>query len=95
MGISRQEVEHIAKLARLELDPAQLERAARELGAILEYIEQLRELDTSAIEPTAHVLDLAGVVRPDRVGPSLPVERVLEAAPESGEGHFQVPRILG
>ena len=95
MAITLQDVEHIAQLARLELEPAEMERAARELGAILEYIEQLRPLETSAVEPTAHVLDLAGVVRPDRVGPSLPAERVLEAAPESGEGHFRVPRILG
>jgi aspartyl-tRNA(Asn)/glutamyl-tRNA(Gln) amidotransferase subunit C len=95
MAITIEQVEHIAKLARLELDRAELERMARELGAILEYIEQLRQLDTSEVEPTAHVLDLAGVVRADQVRPSLPAERVLEAAPDQGERHFRVPRILG
>ncbi|HEX9637149.1 MAG TPA: Asp-tRNA(Asn)/Glu-tRNA(Gln) amidotransferase subunit GatC [Acidobacteriota bacterium] len=95
MAITREQVEHIARLARLELEPAELDRAARELGSILEYIEQLQALDTRDIEPTAHVLDLVMVSRPDQVHPSLPAEQVLEAAPESGEGHFRVPRILG
>jgi aspartyl-tRNA(Asn)/glutamyl-tRNA(Gln) amidotransferase subunit C len=93
-AIDLERVERIAKLAHLELEPAELEGMARDLGAILEYVEQLNQLDTSGVEPTAHVLDLVTVLREDRVTPSLPREQVLAGAPDTAEGHFRVPRIL-
>jgi len=94
MKLSKQEVEHVAKLARLEMTEAEKEAFSRELSSILTYIEQLKSWDTTGVEPTATVLDQDNVFRGDQVRPSLPVETALSNAPEAEDGYFRVPRIL-
>ena len=95
MEISQQEVEHIAKLARLELDEAEKGTFARQLSAILTYMDELKTLDTSGVEPTATGPVKENVFRDDEVRPSLPQEKALMNAPDQAEGFFRVPRILG
>lgn len=94
MKISRAQVEHIADLAKLDLTEAEVERYADQLSAILDYVEQLNQVDTSAIPPTASVLPLSNVLRPDRAAPSLPTETALGNAPDSAEGQFRVAAVL-
>ncbi len=94
MKISREQVEHIAELAKLELSEAELETYAGQLSAILDYFEQLNPLDTSAIPPTASVLPLHNVLRPDKVAPSLPTEEALANAPDAADNQFRVPAVL-
>jgi len=92
--ITLAEVEHVARLARLDLTPEEKERMRSQLDAILGYVEQLRRVDTAGVEPTAHVLPLANVMRDDEVRRSYPVEAMLANAPEPQDGQFRVPRIL-
>jgi len=92
--ITLAEVEHVARLARLDLTPEEKERMRSQLDAILGYVEQLQRVDTAGVEPTAHVLPLANVMRDDEVRPSYPVEAMLANAPEPQDGQFRVPRIL-
>jgi aspartyl-tRNA(Asn)/glutamyl-tRNA(Gln) amidotransferase subunit C len=92
--ITLAEVEHVARLARLALDPGEKDRMRSQLDAILGYVEQLRRVDTTGVEPTAHVLPLVNVMREDEVRPSYPVEAMLANAPDADEGQFRVPRIL-
>jgi aspartyl-tRNA(Asn)/glutamyl-tRNA(Gln) amidotransferase subunit C len=94
MNITREQVEHVAKLARLEITEAEKEAFSRQLSAILTYMEQLNRFDTTGIEPTATVLPQTNVVREDEVRPSLPVDSALANAPERENGFFVVPRIL-
>ena len=94
MQISKQEVEHVAKLARLEITEAEKEAFSRQLSSILTYIEQLNSWDTKEVDPTATVLEQTNVFREDQVKPSLPVEQALANAPDSDGGYFRVPRIL-
>jgi aspartyl-tRNA(Asn)/glutamyl-tRNA(Gln) amidotransferase subunit C len=89
--IDREQVLHVARLARLELDDAEVERMAAELGSILENIERIGELDLAGVEPTAHVVALENVLRPDEPWDSLPREVALEQAPDPGDGGFRVP----
>jgi aspartyl-tRNA(Asn)/glutamyl-tRNA(Gln) amidotransferase subunit C len=93
--ISTETVRHVAKLARLELAPAEELRLTEELGAILDYVEQLGQVDVSGVEPTAHALPIRNVQREDRVTPSLSPEEVLRNAPAKEQGMFRVPRIIG
>lgn len=92
--ITRSEVEHIAALARLALPEEDLERMTRELGAILQYVQQLEELDTTGIEPTAQVLTDLWVPRPDDPRPGLVREAVLEQSPSSAHDGFDVPAFV-
>ena len=94
MQLTPEEVDHIALLARLDLSPAERERAARELSQILDHFQQLSELDTEGVEPTRHVLPVVNVLRADEVRPSLPREAALQNAPEQAGGMFQVPRVV-
>lgn len=94
MEISKEEVEHVAKLARLEFTEAEKEAFSKQLSAILTYMEQLKALDTEGVEPTATVLEQTNVFRQDKTRPSLPVEKAMANAPEQADGFFQVPRIL-
>lgn len=89
--ISTEEVLRIAKLANLELDGAEAERMARDLGQILAYVELLREVDVSAAPPMAHVDDAGIVPRPDVEEPSFSQETALREAPSVEEGGFRVP----
>jgi aspartyl-tRNA(Asn)/glutamyl-tRNA(Gln) amidotransferase subunit C len=92
--ITLDEVEHVARLARLALDVDEKQQMRRQLDAILGYIEQLRRVDTTGIEPTAHVLPLVNVMRDDEVRPSYPADAMLASAPDAFDGQFRVPRIL-
>ncbi len=94
MKITRQEVEHVAKLARLELSEKEEELLTDQLSGILTYVEKLNELDTKGVPPTSHVLDIKNVMREDVVAPSLPQERALANAPEKAAGHYKVPKII-
>ena len=96
MSLTLAEVEHIAALARLRLTEAEKARYAQQLSAILDYMNRLRQVDTSAIEPTATVLPLRSVLRPDVVTPSLPVDELLAAtrAPQAEAQMFRVPPVL-
>ena len=94
MKLTRQEVDHVANLARLGLSPEEKERYREQLSAILDYAEMLNQLDTAAIPPTASVLPLRNVMRPDEPEPSLPPEDVLANAPRQEAGQFRVRAIL-
>ena len=90
MKLTREELRHVADLARLGLRDDELEALASELSSILEYIDQLEQLDTSAIAPTAQVGELVDVMRDDEVGPSLDVEEALRNAPSRDGNYFRV-----
>jgi len=94
MNLSHEEVEHIADLARLALTDAELTLYQEQLSAILDYMQQLRRLDTEAIEPTATVLPLRSVMRPDEARPPFPREDILANAPDPRDGCFGVPPVL-
>ena len=96
MSLSLEEVRRIAALARLKLTPADESVFAGQLSAVLEYVEQLRELDVSGVEPMTHALAAGDAVplREDQVLPSLPVEKSLSAAPAREGTCFKVPRII-
>ncbi len=89
--IEREQVLHVAKLARLRLPEAEVERMAGELSGILEHVDRIGELDLDDVAPTAHVVDLENVLRPDQPRPSWPREAVLEQAPDPADGAFRVP----
>jgi aspartyl-tRNA(Asn)/glutamyl-tRNA(Gln) amidotransferase subunit C len=89
--IDREQVLHVAKLARLRLTDHEVERMAGELSKILEYVETMNELDLEGVEPTSHVVDLTNVLREDVPRPSLDRETALEQAPDATEGGFRVP----
>jgi aspartyl-tRNA(Asn)/glutamyl-tRNA(Gln) amidotransferase subunit C len=92
--ITLAQVQHVARLARLELDAAELERMRGELEVILEYVRKLSRVDTAGVEPTAHVVASANVLREDEVRPSYPVDAMLANAPDPVGDHVRVPRIL-
>ena len=94
MKISKQEVEHVAKLARLELAEGEKDTLIDQLSDILTYVETLNGLDTKGVEPTSHVLDIKNVMRDDVSAPSIPQEQALANAPEKAAGHFKVPKII-
>jgi aspartyl-tRNA(Asn)/glutamyl-tRNA(Gln) amidotransferase subunit C len=89
--IDREQVLHVARLARLELSEDEVERMASELSGILEHVDRIAELDLEDVEPTTHVVALENVWRADEPVPSLPRERALEQAPDPAEGAFRVP----
>jgi aspartyl-tRNA(Asn)/glutamyl-tRNA(Gln) amidotransferase subunit C len=89
--IDREQVLHVAKLARLRLTDEEVERMAGELSRILEYVETMNELDLQGVEPTSHVVPLDNVLREDVPRPSLPRERALAGAPDATEEGFRVP----
>ena len=94
-AISPEQVRHVAKLGRLALDEAQLERFAGQLEPILEYVAHIGEVDVANVEPMAHAVPLANVLRDDVVGPSLPLDKVLQNAPETDGPFFKVPKVIG
>jgi aspartyl-tRNA(Asn)/glutamyl-tRNA(Gln) amidotransferase subunit C len=93
--ISLEDARHVAKLARLALADAHLERLAIQLESILEYVDQIGQVNVSGVEPMAHALPLHNVFRPDVIEPGLPLEKVLENAPETDGPFFKVPKVLG
>jgi aspartyl-tRNA(Asn)/glutamyl-tRNA(Gln) amidotransferase subunit C len=94
MKLNRKDVEHVALLSRLELSETELDKFTGQLDAILEYIDVLNQVDTSAVEPMAHVLEIRNVMRADEVQPSLPREAALKNAPDAEDGFFKVPKIV-
>ncbi len=94
MILTREQVEHVAELAKLGLTEEQIETYRRQLSAILEYAAILERLDTDAIPPTATVLPLCNVMREDEPEPSLQQAEALANAPSARENHFQVKAIL-
>jgi aspartyl-tRNA(Asn)/glutamyl-tRNA(Gln) amidotransferase subunit C len=89
--IDREQVLHVAKLARLKLSDEEIERMASELSGILEHVERIGELDLDGVEPTSHVIALENVFRPDQPRPSWDRDEVLESAPDPASGAFRVP----
>ncbi|MEK7385043.1 MAG: Asp-tRNA(Asn)/Glu-tRNA(Gln) amidotransferase subunit GatC [candidate division NC10 bacterium] len=92
--ITREDVEHVARLARLELSDAEIERMSEQLNAILGYIDKLRELDITNVEPTSHAVPLVNVMREDEVVPCVPTDAMLANAPDRVGELFRVPRII-
>ncbi len=88
------EVEHVARLARLDLSPAEKERMRSQLDSILAYIDALRQLDTADVEPTSHAVPMVNVMREDEGRPSYPLEAMLANAPDRAGEFFRVPRII-
>lgn len=95
MAISRNEVEKVSLLARLLLSEAELEQMTGQLGAVLEYIALLEQVDTEGVEPMAHPLDVVDALREDVVRPSLPREQALANAPNRDDACYRVPAVLG
>jgi aspartyl-tRNA(Asn)/glutamyl-tRNA(Gln) amidotransferase subunit C len=89
--IDREQVLHVAKLARLRVTDEEVERMSGELSTILTHIETISELDLDGVAPTSHVVQLENVLRPDEPRPSLPRERALEPAPDASDEGFRVP----
>jgi len=92
--IDRKDVEHVARLGRLALTEAELERMRVELAAILQYIEKLKAVDVAGVEPTSHAVPLVNVMREDEVEPSLDREAMMSNAPDRAGEFFRVPRII-
>ena len=93
--INLSDARHVAKLARLALDEQQLQKFAGQLESILEYVAKIGEVDISGVEPMAHAIPLVNVLREDTVEPSLPLDKVLQNAPENDGPFFKVPKIIG
>ena len=89
--IDREQVLHVARLARLKLTDEEVEKMASELSGILEHVEHINELDLEDVEPTSHVVAVENVLRPDEPRPSWSREEVLEPAPDPAGGAFRVP----
>ena len=89
--ISRDQVLHVARLARLRLAEDEIGRMSRELSTVLDHIEKIGELDLDGVPPTSHVIEVENVMRPDVPRESLPPERALEAAPDATPAGFRVP----
>jgi aspartyl-tRNA(Asn)/glutamyl-tRNA(Gln) amidotransferase subunit C len=94
MKITAEKVRYVAALARLELVPGEEERLTGQLNAILEFMSQLAEVDTTGVEPTSHVLPLTNVMRDDLVHACLSNAEALANAPVAEQGHFAVPKII-
>jgi len=88
------DVKYVAHLARLSLSPEEEQKIGAQLGAILGYIEKLKEVDVTGVEPTAHAFPLVNVTRPDEVRPSMSNEDALRNAPAQANGLFIVPKIV-
>ena len=93
--LSRDDVKHVAKLARLALPPDKLEKFAGQLESILGYVEKINAVDTSGVEPMAHALPVKNVLRDDIPESGLPIEKVLQNAAETDERFFKVPKVIG
>ena len=89
--IDREQVLHVARLARLRLTDEEVERMSSELSSILDHIEKISELDLENVEPTSHVVEVENVLRADEPRESWPRERILDSAPDTADGGFRVP----
>ena len=89
--IDRDQVLHVARLARLRLSEDEIESMSRELSTVLDHIEKISELDLEGVPPTSHVIEVENVMRADEPRESMPLERVLEIAPDATPAGFRVP----
>jgi aspartyl-tRNA(Asn)/glutamyl-tRNA(Gln) amidotransferase subunit C len=94
MALSREDVRHVAQLARLDFSDEEEARMAEEMSRILEYVEKLDELDTSGVPPMSHVLDVTNVYREDDIESRIDQGQALEPAPDAERGYFVVPRVV-
>ncbi len=94
MKVARHDIEHVARLARLALDPTELEALTGQMDAILGYVDKLNELNTDGIEPTAHAVPMENAFRADEVKPSIGIERAQQNAPEVDGSCFKVPKVI-
>ncbi|MFL5340958.1 MAG: Asp-tRNA(Asn)/Glu-tRNA(Gln) amidotransferase subunit GatC [Gemmataceae bacterium] len=94
MSLSAEDVRKVASLARLDLSPAELERMTEQLSAIVNYVDQLKQVPTEGIEPLVHPLNVINVFRPDEPAASLPVAEALANAPDRQGDFFGVPAVL-
>lgn len=94
MSLTKQEVEHISRLARLELSDTEKEEYTGQLNEILSFVEKLNQLDTTGIEPTAHAIEVQNVFRKDEIKPPMDPELALSNAPDRVDNYFKVPKIL-
>lgn len=92
--ITRKEVEHVARLARLKFSPAEVDALTGQMDTILAHVEQLNELDTQGVEPTSHAVTLENAFRPDAVADSIGTEMALQNAPLHADGCFGVPKVI-
>jgi len=95
MSVTIQDVDNMARLAKLTFSAEEKEKFVQQFNRILDYMEKLNELDTENVMPTYNVLDLSNVMRPDKVKPSLKQEEALANAPKSNHGFFSVPKVIG
>ena len=95
MKITRDEVLYVARLARLEVEEAATEKLAGQIGSILDYVDQLKQVDTAGVAPTSHALALTNAFREDAVRPHIDRDLALANAPAQEEGCFLVPKIVG
>ena len=91
--ITIQDVEHVAKLARLDLTEEEKVKFSKQLGDVLKYVEQMNEVDTSNVEPMAHAIDFVNVMREDVVKYEQSKEELMKNAPDAEDGLFKVPKI--
>lgn len=94
MSIDKNEIEHVAKLARLALGDDEKQLFTDQMGAILAYVETLNELDTANVQPTSHAVPMENAFRPDCVAPSIGHDRALANAPDKNETYFRVPPVI-
>lgn len=94
MKISKEDITHVAKLARLELSAGEVDEMTVQVDRILSYVEKLNELDTNGIRPTTHAIDVCNAFRDDKVGSSLSQDDSLANGPETSTEAFVVPRII-
>lgn len=92
--ITRDEVAHLARLARIALSEEELDHLGGQIDQIVGYVQQIRAVDTTGVEPMSHPTQAAGVMREDRVGTQLTAEQALDQAPEAADDRFVVPQIL-
>lgn len=94
MALSKESLEQVANLARIELSGKEIEQFSHQLQQIIDFIDQLKTIDIKEISPTSHVLALKNVLREDKPSGSLPVEKALKNAPEKKNNYFLVPKII-
>ncbi len=94
MKISKEEVIHVANLARLDMDDANIEKFARQIGMILEYVDTLNQVDTTGVPPTSHAISLTNAFREDEEREVFNRESALANAPAKENGHFIVPKVI-
>jgi len=95
MNITKEEVLHVAHLARLEIEESAVEKLAGQIGDILAYVDQLNQVDTTGVRPTSHALALTNAFREDVETQHLPREASLANAPQQDDGSFVVPKVVG